>query len=99
MTFSPNSLSGMPNTAQSETCGISIIAPSISAGNIFAPPEMIMSFLKGYPLSATNVDNRYLIWVSDVITDGNYHAYYPAWIETSADSSTIKVLPVYPSGF
>jgi len=42
---------------------------------------------------------RYLIWVSDVIADGNYHAYYPAWIDTSDNSSTIRVLPVYHSGF
>ena len=48
---------------------------------------------------ASNVSNRYLIWVSDVITDGNYHAYYPAWIETSPNSTTIKVVPVYKSGF
>ena len=48
---------------------------------------------------ATDAGNRYLIWVSDVITDGNYHAYYPAWIETSPDSNTTKVVPVYQSGF
>jgi hypothetical protein len=48
---------------------------------------------------ASGFAKRYLIWVSDVIADGNYHAYYPAWIEISANSSTIKVLPVYQSGF
>jgi hypothetical protein len=48
---------------------------------------------------ASDVGNRYLIWVSDVITDGNYHAYYPAWAEASPDPTTIKVWPVYQSGF
>ncbi|MFT6896925.1 MAG: hypothetical protein ACJA13_001330 [Paraglaciecola sp.] len=48
---------------------------------------------------ATDVSNRYLIWVSDVITDGNYHAYYPAWVEASPDPTTIKVMPLYQSGF
>jgi hypothetical protein len=48
---------------------------------------------------ASDVSNRYLIWVSDVIADGNYYAYYPAWIETSPDSTMIQVMPVYQSGF
>ncbi|MFT4940815.1 MAG: hypothetical protein ACI88A_003874, partial [Paraglaciecola sp.] len=48
---------------------------------------------------ASDVSTRYLIWVSDVIADGNYYAYYPAWIEISPLSTTIKVMSVYQSGF
>jgi hypothetical protein len=48
---------------------------------------------------ASDVGNRYLIWVFDVIADGNYYAYYPAWIEISPLSTTINVMPVYQSGF
>lgn len=48
---------------------------------------------------ANDVDNRYLIWVSDLIADGNYYAYYPAWIDVSFAPTTIKVLPIYQSGF
>jgi hypothetical protein len=47
----------------------------------------------------TDVSNRYLIWVSDVIADGNYYAYYPVWIAIPPDSTTTKVMPVYQSGF
>jgi hypothetical protein len=42
---------------------------------------------------------RYLIWVSDLITDGNYHSYYPAWVDTSKGALGIKVSPVYESGY
>lgn len=42
---------------------------------------------------------RYLIWVSDVIRDGNYHSHYPAWVEISGKSERITVSPVYESGY
>jgi hypothetical protein len=42
---------------------------------------------------------RYLIWVSDVISDGNYHSYYPVWVDTSIETLDIKVSPVYESGY
>jgi hypothetical protein len=48
---------------------------------------------------ANDVDNRYLIWISDLITDGNYYAYYPAWIDVTFAPTTIKVLPIYQSDF
>jgi hypothetical protein len=40
-----------------------------------------------------------LIWVFDVIFDGNYHAYCSAWIEITSDSNAINVYPVYQSGY
>lgn len=43
--------------------------------------------------------NRYLIWVFDVISDGNYHAYYAAWTEITSGSNAINVFPVYQSGY
>lgn len=42
---------------------------------------------------------RYLIWVSDLIRDGNYHSHYPAWVEISAETERITVSPVYESGY
>jgi len=48
---------------------------------------------------AVGTNTQYLIWVSDVILDGNYYAYYPAWIKVSPESNTIKVFPLYQSGY
>jgi hypothetical protein len=57
------------------------------------------SLLVQVKAKASSASNRYLIWVSDVISDGNYRAHYPVWIKTSPKSNSISTEPVYPSGF
>lgn len=48
---------------------------------------------------AYDTQNRYLIWVSDVISDAQYHAYYPAWVDLPQDSDEITAMPIYQSGY
>lgn len=43
--------------------------------------------------------SRYLVWVSDIISDGSYYAYYPVWIEILPESGLVQLVPVYQSGF